>query len=701
MKKLKTILVTILMILLMPLVQGLTYDVPVSTATRIYVPCFNATDGTPLGSSATLELWDAAGNNDVNNQAMTNVEAGLFYYSINLPLDLYSGWAVCPSGAVRTPVIVISSNKDNLPSDPADDSDIDAGIARVEAGIKGNETAYFIPTLADTNELQGDDYPASFAELIAAIKGNETTYWIPTLADTNELQGDNYPASFTQLITAIKGNETVYWIPTLADTNELQGDDYPASFAQVIAAVGGNGTIIIAAIKGNETTYFIPILGDTNELQGDDYPAEFGKVYDNVTAIITRGDAAWTTGAGGSGFTAENLTAIDARLNDSHNTGSWVSCSGFSTHSAADVYTQFTSGSNEDAFKATGFCSLTNATSIRNDIAGLNDVSTTDLDNEGTSPAELSAFEATLNNSMPDQVWDEVLTGATHNDPTSAGRRLRQLEAADILHTGTAQAGGNFNITLASTANSSNDFYNHNRIVLVAGTGLGQVRMIADYDGTTKVALLDINWTINPDSSTEYEVKADTTVHVTHFHDSTGVETQALDQIRETVGDNLTADHGSGAWGTADVSLMCLQADLIDVGVDQNTSLDNQNTLDTYIKEVNDTTQNLGNESDVYTYFISGSNEDQFKATGFATVSTLMEAIVGNSTKSLNQTLGDIWFIVYTAQSGAIANWSDKGITATDITNIVLGVVNETVNATYPGNSQGFGTRVYYIEVQP
>jgi hypothetical protein len=36
------------------------------------------------------------------------------------------------------------------------------------------------------------------------------------------------------------------------------------------------------------------------------------------------------------------------------------------------------------------------------------------------------------------KVWDEPLTGATHNVPTSAGRRVRQLGSI-VVHDGVAQ----------------------------------------------------------------------------------------------------------------------------------------------------------------------------------------------------------------------------------------------------------------------
>lgn len=52
------------------------------------------------------------------------------------------------------------------------------------------------------------------------------------------------------------------------------------------------------------------------------------------------------------------------------------------------------------------------------------------------------------------QVWDRVLTGSTHNVPTSAGRRLRTL-GSNAIFDGTASAGSADSITI--TGGSATD----------------------------------------------------------------------------------------------------------------------------------------------------------------------------------------------------------------------------------------------------
>lgn len=111
-------------------------------------------------------------------------------------------------------------------------------------------------------------------------------------------------------------------------------------------------------------------------------------------------------------------------------------------------------------------------------------------------------------------VWDRVLTGATHNIVNSAGRRVREI-GAFAIHSGTAQAGNSHTITIAATASPSNaayhGIYNRNLIVLVDNTGVGQTRTIIDYDAITKVCILDRDWRISPDATTEYQITPDDT----------------------------------------------------------------------------------------------------------------------------------------------------------------------------------------------
>jgi hypothetical protein len=109
--------------------------------------------------------------------------------------------------------------------------------------------------------------------------------------------------------------------------------------------------------------------------------------------------------------------------------------------------------------------------------------------------------------SIVSQVWDRVLTAATHNIASSAGRRLRSY-AGSLLLTGTASAGGPDSITL--TGGSATDaLYVGCGITIVGGTGAGQSRYIVGYVGGTTVASVARHWTTAPDNTSVFEVVAD------------------------------------------------------------------------------------------------------------------------------------------------------------------------------------------------
>jgi hypothetical protein len=126
---------------------------------------------------------------------------------------------------------------------------------------------------------------------------------------------------------------------------------------------------------------------------------------------------------------------------------------------------------------------------------------------------KLASDGLTANNAgdpIADIVWDEVLTGATHNVASSAGRRLRQL-ASVIVRAGTAQGPGTGNnqIQLDAGASSTNGDYDPGLIFIETGTGAGQARLILQYNGSTKVATVDRDWRVNPDNTSEFVILAD------------------------------------------------------------------------------------------------------------------------------------------------------------------------------------------------
>lgn len=104
-------------------------------------------------------------------------------------------------------------------------------------------------------------------------------------------------------------------------------------------------------------------------------------------------------------------------------------------------------------------------------------------------------------------VWDRRLTGATHGIATSAGKRLRQIDAAFEVHSGTARVTSTsttIDLELATADNVTDEIYAGDRCVIVAGTGIGEHGLILSYNSTTQVATMSKAWIITPDATSEY-----------------------------------------------------------------------------------------------------------------------------------------------------------------------------------------------------
>ena len=166
------------------------------------------------------------------------------------------------------------------------------------------------------------------------------------------------------------------------------------------------------------------------------------------------------------------------------------------------------------------------------------DIATVQADLDIITGAAGAVLDSTATSAqLVDDVLDEVNTGVEHNVTNSLGKQIREASAVLVLETGTAQAGAAGSITLASGANSNNDFYGDTRIVIVGGTGIGQARLVHDYDGGTKIALTVPDWVVNPNNTSEYQVQSQSNVHV---HE---LEVAALAQINAEV-DTALSDYG-------------------------------------------------------------------------------------------------------------------------------------------------------------
>lgn len=271
-----------------------------TTDVSVVIRIIDSTDGTPetgvVFNTAGIDLWyrrETAVSVDIveadlATPALTDAHAdGGFlhindgYYRLDLPdAACAAGVVGVLVGGVVTGMVVIGcyiqleaidrfdAVRLGLTALPNAAADAAGGLPISDVGGLDLDTQIgtdIDDILADTNELQADDYPTS----IAAIKA-ETALIV---ADTNELQTDDYPAS----IAAVKAETALILADTtliVEDTNELQTDDYPTS----IAAVKAETALILA-----DTTL---IVADTNELQTDDYPTSIAAIKAETALIV-------------------------------------------------------------------------------------------------------------------------------------------------------------------------------------------------------------------------------------------------------------------------------------------------------------------------------------------------------------------------------------------------------------------------------
>lgn len=105
---------------------------------------------------------------------------------------------------------------------------------------------------------------------------------------------------------------------------------------------------------------------------------------------------------------------------------------------------------------------------------------------------------------IADAVWDEPLTGATHNIPTSSGRRLRSL--GDTIPASVVDVTPSTAVFDTDLPSAVDDFYNDQTIRFTSGNLDGQLRIVLDYDGTNKTVTVDEPWTEAPANGDEFDL---------------------------------------------------------------------------------------------------------------------------------------------------------------------------------------------------
>ena len=102
-----------------------------------------------------------------------------------------------------------------------------------------------------------------------------------------------------------------------------------------------------------------------------------------------------------------------------------------------------------------------------------------------------AVLDSAATDALVDLIWDEPLTGATHNVATSSGKRLRQTTAFQQIDSTVIDAAATTTTFVTGLTSSVDNFYNDSMLVFTDGALAGQVRAIYDYIGATKTIILE------------------------------------------------------------------------------------------------------------------------------------------------------------------------------------------------------------------
>jgi len=279
------------------------------------------------------------------------------------------------------------------------------------------------------------------------------------------------------------------------------------------------GTINLGRAKGNaygpgNTSGLVAAVGASNAGLGviEVEELEFGQYGMNPTSgtgirlkKVSTNQAIFTYVDAGSAKTLVDATqgqmpaATDVRTGVSYASGALTgTCA---VPSAASV------GFGVPVDATTGTAALTPASVWDHLLSAITTSSTIGTLLKTNIDATISSRSTATTAGIADAVWDEVLTGATHNIATSAGRRLRALGNQIILENSAVTSTTN-SITFNGLASAITGAYDPALIYIVEGTGVGQCRNILEYRGATKTAIVDRDWRVLPDDTSNYVIVA-------------------------------------------------------------------------------------------------------------------------------------------------------------------------------------------------
>lgn len=393
------------------------------------------------------------------------------------------------------------------------------------AGIAGT-----INTL-DALDTAQDSQHSTTQGLVTTVDGVVDTI----LVDTNELQTDWTNGGRLDLIVdailADTGTDGVI-VASIANNAVTaaaiaNGAIDAATFAadvdaEILSYLVDDATRIDASSLNTATVTSIPaILADTGtdgvvvntfttagkaELQTEANDALVANNLDHLVLSAVATDFATTvhldsvigqmvqTSDGGFSRATDSLEAIRDRGD-----AAWITATGFSTHSAADVW-------------AVATRVLTAGTNIQLPSNGLANVTAWTVDLTGNLSGSVGSVTSRVTANV-DQIdgasWSTHTSGMAPADV----RGWRGTTAPvfntmpQCLRTGTAAGGATDSITLDAGASSTTNYYNNLSVSILSGTGSGQAaRIITNYNGSTKAATIKPDWATAPDNTSVFQL---------------------------------------------------------------------------------------------------------------------------------------------------------------------------------------------------
>ena len=467
----KTILITGILLIL----SGIEFADIIEQNDYIIFTCNNATDGSLLCSSATIDLYDSNGNIAVNGASATNIATGKFKYQVKNSTDRYTVIIDCCTGAIDyafqvyvTPYTETKANyldasissRSTLTTSDNIGINLDDVTGTLDASEIGTDAITADKIAADA--ITSSELATSAADEIADEVWNEprsehTTdntfggdaldndVWTSTKAgyldasissrstlsasdniginlndvtgtlDLNEL-GFNpaLQSNLTQGIVTLTSTTEAQIDNIEADTNELQTNQNWNVWDDTTRTITG-GTIdtvndktgysLAADQNINSTKYCVNVndksgysLTSATETQIDNIEADTNELQSNQNWNVWDDGTRTLTACPCSGWATptdvDNNCISESELNASHGSCNYCTATGFSTHSASDVYSYFTSGSNEDVFKA-DVSNLLTTSQFNTNISQLKSEHATiqaDLDNPNQYKADVSGL---------------------------------------------------------------------------------------------------------------------------------------------------------------------------------------------------------------------------------------------------------------------------------------------------------------------